>query len=469
MSCQLSDIIAFTSPTSIHFYANGSWLVAKIPSKENDKYTECEINNTAVKLLSEIHNGISVQKLIKDFCNHQSISVLNNSQWIIDFVNNLLNLRILTILQNNESIDKNTNSVTIFDNHDAIFPSHASIELTDRCNLSCGFCYLSAGPNNKCQLDYNTIIRVFDELKENGVVSVDLTGGELFLHPDANKIITKACEYFVTVGVLTNGTILTEDILNVLAQHKRQIFVNISLDSTDPAIHNKIRHGKNAFEKTTKNIKKLTAQGIKVRIASVIFKDNMWEIHKLAQLSVDLGATAFAFNFVEGFGRGQDFSDNKGKVEISEEYLSYINKVLEKYKKYIPVIFNEQIDTSRKNCGAGTSGISISSNGELRPCPLFPRTSAFGNILTQNLEEILQSSIYKRLLSIPAPSIQHGCNSKCPLLHECQLCFLRGLHNNLHKDKYCSWVTTNHLEDLVQLTSNQPVSHGFRKVCHESK
>ena len=78
--------------------------------------------------------------------------------------------------------------------------------------------------------------------------------------------------------------------------------MNVSIDSTNSEIHDQFRGVPGAFYKTCENVKRMTQNGIKVRIASSIFKENMWEIDKLAELAINLGAQLFSFNFVEEFG-----------------------------------------------------------------------------------------------------------------------------------------------------------------------
>jgi hypothetical protein len=92
----------------------------------------------------------------------------------------------------------------------------ASVEVTDRCNAGCYYCYVY--PNNwtqeqrlkgYLQLDKkaqkeqeSNIFETLKELKERGVVHVTLVGGEPGLAP---KVLEYAASIFPIIWVVTNG------------------------------------------------------------------------------------------------------------------------------------------------------------------------------------------------------------------------------------------------------------------------
>ncbi|MBU7027951.1 MAG: radical SAM protein, partial [Theionarchaea archaeon] len=88
------------------------------------------------------------------------------------------------------------------------------LEVTRKCDLTCGHCYISAGNPRENEMDTKAIYRVLDELKEREVFHVLITGGEPFLRDDIVDIINYAeeCDFFVQV--VTNGFSLTEKVLS---------------------------------------------------------------------------------------------------------------------------------------------------------------------------------------------------------------------------------------------------------------
>ncbi|MCE7700172.1 MAG: radical SAM protein, partial [Methanobacterium paludis] len=62
-------------------------------------------------------------------------------------------------------------------------PTHVSIELTNKCNFSCKHCYINSGPKNEQFWDIDKLFTILEDLKSLGVLIVELTGGEPFVHP----------------------------------------------------------------------------------------------------------------------------------------------------------------------------------------------------------------------------------------------------------------------------------------------
>src|SRR6478735_2820847 len=70
-------------------------------------------------------------------------------------------------------------------------PLSALFELTGRCNLDCSHCYLDIAHPPE-ELSTAEAIAVVDQLADVGTMFLMLTGGELFLRPDALVIAAHA-------------------------------------------------------------------------------------------------------------------------------------------------------------------------------------------------------------------------------------------------------------------------------------
>ncbi len=92
----------------------------------------------------------------------------------------------------------------------------ASIEITDRCNAGCHYCYVyppdwdqdqrMQGYLQLSKTEHRTqeqqVIQTLEELQQSGVVHVTLVGGETALAP---KVVQRAAALFPIVWVVTNG------------------------------------------------------------------------------------------------------------------------------------------------------------------------------------------------------------------------------------------------------------------------
>jgi len=82
--------------------------------------------------------------------------------------------------------------------------SFAFIYLTNECQLNCLHCSFKSTPRQPhTRVDEKLLLSALDELK--GIRDITLTGGEPTLHPDFEKILSKAAENAGIVYVMTNG------------------------------------------------------------------------------------------------------------------------------------------------------------------------------------------------------------------------------------------------------------------------
>jgi MoaA/NifB/PqqE/SkfB family radical SAM enzyme len=84
-------------------------------------------------------------------------------------------------------------------------PTFLELEVTDRCQLTCGHCYAEAGPTK----GHGSMIgddwkRVISEAARIGVTKVQLIGGEPTLHPDFAELVEHALAEGLAVQVYSN-------------------------------------------------------------------------------------------------------------------------------------------------------------------------------------------------------------------------------------------------------------------------
>ena len=413
---------------------------------EPTKFDTFEINESAVKLLKFLGMQNDTQKIVTEFCKKHEIDVDENKTWIVNFLQGLVAYGAAAFGENYEKF-----AVEITHQEGRKTPTNVTIEITNTCNEECDHCYLTAGPHKHDQISFDRFVTLCDELYEANTLMVELTGGEVFMHPQFTKMLKVALSRFAKVAILSNGTILPESALKILSEHRDKIVVSISLDSIDPVKHNTFRHHRGAHEKTIRNIRRMTKEGVQVRITSVIWEENKWEIDKLCDLARDLGAFAFSFNFIEEFGRGIEISESN-KIASDKEYANYLADIIKNNEDMIPTLTRNDVETPL-NCGAAKNSITISPNGYLRPCNLFPQDFFAGSILDNgSWKTEIDSTIIKKLGDIPSPSVEHGCDPRCWNLQHCAGCYLKGLDSNKKRPKSqrCTWVRKNDLDWAVE-------------------
>ncbi len=70
-------------------------------------------------------------------------------------------------------------------------PLHGSFELTPRCTLNCGMCYVHLQPSQMArkELTAGQWISLIDQAADEGMMQAALTGGECMLHPGFRDIV----------------------------------------------------------------------------------------------------------------------------------------------------------------------------------------------------------------------------------------------------------------------------------------
>ncbi len=156
---------------------------------------------------------------------------------------------------------------------------------TYHCNLACGYCLTESMPAiaNRRTLSSETMIRVVREAEELGFGAIGITGGELFMLPDAAETLAEIASILPTVA-LTNATLFTERLLTRLGPlADLDIALQISLDSDQPDRNDAFRGPEN-FAKVERAIPALLERGITVRIATTVEEQTEDELARLCVL-----------------------------------------------------------------------------------------------------------------------------------------------------------------------------------------
>ncbi|MCY8512998.1 subtilosin maturase AlbA [Bacillus atrophaeus] len=405
-----------------------------------------DLNKTAYELCMLMDGQKTAEQILEYQCATYNESPEDHKDWYYEMLDMLLKKQVIRLTDQPEY-----RRITTSGSSDFPMPLHATFELTHRCNLKCAHCYLESSPEALGTVSLEQFKKTADMLYEKGVLTCEITGGEIFVHPNANELLEYVLKKFKKVAVLTNGTLMRKESLEILKAYKQKIIVGISLDSVHSEVHDSFRGRKGSFAQTCKTIKLLSDHGIFVRVAMSVFEKNMWEIHDMAQKVRGLGAKAFSYNWVDDFGRGRDIVHPTKDAEQHRKFMEYEQNVIDEFKDLIPIIPYERKRAA--NCGAGWKSIVISPFGEVRPCALFPKEFSLGNIFHDSYESIFDSALVHKLWKAQAPRFSEHCKKdKCPFSGYCGGCYLKGLNSNkYHRKNICSWAKNEQLEDVVQL------------------
>src|SRR5688572_23596733 len=168
---------------------------------------------------------------------------------------------------------------------DSFVPHVVAWNLTQRCNLACAHCYISAGSWHAAAGELTTAEcrRIVDEvIAVSPAVMLILSGGEPLLRDDLEEIAACATKRGATVVVGTNGTRLTGSRIASL-QSAGVRGVAVSVDSLDPTYHDRFRHGDGALSDTLAAIDRLREARLDFVVQASLTKGNRHELSSLVR------------------------------------------------------------------------------------------------------------------------------------------------------------------------------------------
>jgi radical SAM protein with 4Fe4S-binding SPASM domain len=202
-----------------------------------------------------------------------------------------------------------------------------SWNLTQRCNLECAHCYMSAhaGADTRGELTTEECRRVIDEIaRVNPNVFLILTGGEPLLRRDLFDVAGHASARGFTTVLGTNGVLLREPEARRMREHG-VLGASISLDSTDRARHDGFRRLPGAWDGAVRATRVLGDAGLDFSLHMSVTDWNLAEVPAMIDLAKDLGAKVLNFFFLVRTGRGRDLTDIDATAY--ERILTYLAKV----------------------------------------------------------------------------------------------------------------------------------------------
>jgi radical SAM protein with 4Fe4S-binding SPASM domain len=305
------------------------------------------------------------------------------------------------------------------------------IELTSRCNERCIHCYIPH-ENKLYDIEDSLFYQVLEQCQEMGVLDVTLSGGEPMCHLHFADFLRKLEEYDFTVAILSNLTMLNDEILAIMKE-QHSFDVQTSLYSMNPKIHDSITQLPGSFFKTRDAILRLIDNDIPVHISCPTMqqnKDSYVDVLEWAHAHKIKASTDYIMM------ARYDHTDSNLKNRLSlEDTGKVIKNIIERNKIYQQQVsrpdFNELDQRDRSNdrlCGVCISKICMVANGNVHPCPGWYNYLC-GNVRETSLKDIWEnSSKVKYLRSLRKMDIPKCLN--CPDRGFCAMCMVRNANEN---------------------------------------
>lgn len=202
--------------------------------------------------------------------------------------------------------------------------------LTDECNQHCAHCWINPareGRSRTLRAGLEDYCRVIDAAVPLGLKLVKLTGGEPLLRQETLPIIRHASQAGVQSLIETNAMLVGPREAEVFLEHG--VTVGLSLDASEPALHDRRRGLPGAFERTWRALELMARLGIPLTVVAAISRSNRQEIPRILRLLGRLEKKAplqLKINPILALGRARKMARN-GDTLSAEDLQELVREV----------------------------------------------------------------------------------------------------------------------------------------------
>jgi len=257
-----------------------------------------------------------------------------------------------------------------------------SATLTYACDLRCRYCLRDAGPTKLAQDAgrRDMPLDLFQELlryaADVGYAGIGLTGGEVALYPHLFEVLELVDSLGWRPLIETNGFTRSHELLDGILARCTPSIMPVSLDSRDPAVHDKLR-GRGSWALAVDTVRRLVAAGVPVRVHAMVTPYNLHEEREVVEFVQwardDLGASEASFGRVVDSGRGTD----QLRWELSPQKKLWFRELLDRHQHWGGFVGHTFHYRDRRPQGGGehnldcqrllASELNLSPNG-FHPC-----------------------------------------------------------------------------------------------------
>lgn len=280
-----------------------------------------------------------------------------------------------------------------------------NLELLPICNLACKMCYIRtdlAETESKGGIRRKEDwIALAKELRDQGVLFLLLTGGEVFLYPEFRQLYEELYRMGFIITINTNATLIDEQTVMWLSQYPPKC-VSISLYGICNDTYMKLCGKTGMFTRVDSAARKLLENGIQIEFKMVQIPDNVQDTDRCYEYSKGLGvhfeASAYTFPAVrrtDGY-KPVRFSPveavyyklmNRRRDTTLDGFMSDMYEHLKRFEETREMPGG---DVYGFTCGATNSSCWITWNGHMTPCAMLetPYTLPFRDGFSAAWEEL---------------------------------------------------------------------------------
>ena len=306
--------------------------------------------------------------------------------------------------------------------HELSAPLRVDLALTFRCQNNCSHCY-AGGPHETLELSTEQWKEVIDRLHQIGVFILTFTGGEPTLRDDLPELLLYGQKKGLVTGLITNGRKL-KDKSYVEALEKTGLdFVQVTLESHKPEIHDMMTGKKGSWSETVAGIRNIIPTSIYTTTNTTLSRYNAPDFLETITFLKELGVAAFGCNSLIYSGKADEISEEFVlPLETLEQLLPQVHDKANwlglKFLWYTPTQYCKfdpvKLGLGVKSCTAAKISMCVGPNGDVYPCQSY--FESLGNILEVDWQKIWNHPLAVQLRN--REYVEPKCN-ECPQLQVC--------------------------------------------------
>lgn len=164
-------------------------------------------------------------------------------------------------------------------------PLSVTFELTPFCNFSCVMCYIRLGKEEADKqgrlLSGDEWLEIARQAKDLGTLSITLTGGEPFLHPEFEKIYSELNKMGFLISIMSNGSMIDEECMEFFHQNGMPYRVKLTVYGASDETYMRTCNSPDGFTRISKAVDLLKEAGVPLLMTSTIVRENADDLQKI--------------------------------------------------------------------------------------------------------------------------------------------------------------------------------------------
>lgn len=353
-----------------------------------------------------------------------------------------------------------------------------SLEVINKCNLNCTYCYLGKKKNRCMSIDTAqkaVEIGIHEAKKQyDKQLIVYFIGGEPLL---AFKTIKEIVSYVKArcgeeslnykFSITTNGVSLTEDIVNFFTENKFDIKISLDGKMKIHDLNRKDYSGNGSFQKIIDNLNLLynyqISTGNPISFAHVITQNNYQYFSESFQYLLDLGCERIETG-IDYYCEWMQEELEALRDQIVKTFYSYKHHIQKNKKNVFWNVFDDHLKLYLVKCDfyackAGLNNIFVASDGNIYTCGELPEF-LIGNVHNGLSVSKIREIAYTRDI------VNEKCKD-CKYLKNCAARGCLATNFEIHKDIYqpveASCLLTKTIFKLIEKNIDEEQLTNMRK------